>query len=69
VAWVLDRSDHYHERKFNQLPEGLRNDPFILDLIQNGEYSQKKLNESGIIQFTTERDCCPFFEISVNIQI
>jgi len=49
-----------------------RNDPFILGLIQNGKYSQQKLNESRIIHFTTEDDFAALFscgEISVNIQI
>ena len=61
VTWVLHRSDSYHQREFDQLPEDLRNDPFILDLIQNGEYCQKKLNESRIIRRTTEDDFTALF--------
>jgi len=61
VAWVLHRSDSYHERELNQLPEDLRNDPFILDLIQNGKYSQQNLCRSRIIRFTTEDDFAALF--------
>jgi len=38
---------------------------FILDRIQNGKYSQQKLNESMIINFNAEDDFAALAEISV----
>lgn len=61
VAWVLHRSESYHERVWSELPSDLRSDPFIFDLIQKREYSQQNLNDSKIIVFDTAEDFSALF--------
>lgn len=52
LAWVLYSVGDYHQRKWEDLPQSIRNDRFISDLINCGQYSQTKLLESTEIRDT-----------------
>ena len=54
LAWVLHSEGDYHQRKWEDLPQSIRNDQFISDLINCGQYSQTKLLKSTEIR-NTER--------------
>ena len=52
LAWVLHPEGDYHQRTWEDLPHSIRNDRFISDLINCGQYSQTKLLESTEIRDT-----------------
>ena len=52
LAWVLHPQGNYHQRTWEDLPQSIRNDRFISDLINCGQYSQTKLLESTEIRDT-----------------
>ena len=52
LAWVLHPEGDYHQRTWEDLPQCIRNDRFISDLINCGLYSQTKLLESTEIRDT-----------------
>lgn len=49
LAWVLYPEGDYHQRTWEDLPQCLREDQFLSDLINCGQYSQAKLMESTVI--------------------
>ena len=49
LAWVLHPEGAYHKRTWEDLPQSVRKDQFLSDLLNCGQYSQAKLMESTVI--------------------
>ena len=49
LAWVLQPEGAYHKRTWEDLPQRVRKDQFLSDLLNCGQYSQAKLMESTVI--------------------
>ena len=49
LAWVLHPEGAYHKRTWEDLPQRVRKDQFLSDLLNCGQYSQAKLMESTVI--------------------
>ena len=52
IVWVLDHSGDYHDRKWHDVDDNIRNDPFISALIQ-GEFNKELLGNSIVSDFNS----------------
>ena len=49
VAWVLEATDWYHDRRLETLSQTLREEKFVMKLLTRGEFCEQLLCESASI--------------------